>query len=132
MKKLFLMLLIAVCPFTISQVLAQKKGVTAKTATEAQGYKIVNPGEEIVIYKYSHMGHSPKEAEKYVPKYFFTSKSSDTLQDLTKANLKKAFSDNHTFHDALDTNFKEDKELISYDEFHKMYKLNWILQNSTK
>ncbi len=132
MKKLFLLLLVAFCPFTIAQVVAQKKTVTTKTATDALGYKVINPGEEIILYKYSHMGHSPKEAEKYGPKYFFTSKSSDTLMDLSKANLKKAFSVNHTFHDALDTNFKEDKELISYDDFHKMYKLNWILQNSTK
>jgi len=57
---------------------------------------------------------------------------SDALQELTKMNLKKAYPENHGFHDVLDTNFKEDKELTSYDEYHKMYKINWILKNNTK
>ena len=78
------------------------------------------------------MQHTPpKEAEKYAPKYFFVSGSTDVLQELTKENLKKAFPDNHPFHDALDENFKEDKELINYDSFHKMYKINWIYKNNT-
>ena len=47
-------------------------------------------------------------------------------------NLKNAFPENHGFHDALDTNFKEDTELINYDAFHKMYKINWVLKNNMK
>ena len=64
--------------------------------------------------------------------YYFSTNVSAALQDLTKANLKAAFPNNHKFHDALDANFKEDKELINYDDFHKMYKVNRLLQNSTK
>ena len=45
---------------------------------------------------------------------------------------KKAFPDNHAFHDALDVNFKEDKELISYDDFHKLYKVSWVYKNTVK
>ena len=40
----------------------------------------MNPGEPITIYKYVHASHLPKETEKYVPKYFFVTKSSDVLQ----------------------------------------------------
>lgn len=130
MKKLLLLALIAIGPLTISQVLAQKKSVTTKTATKAKGYTVMNAGEAIVIYKYQHAAHSPKEAEKYTPKYFFTTKSSNVLNDLSKASLKKAFSANHAFHDAIDANFNTDSELISYDDFHKMYKLNRILQTT--
>jgi hypothetical protein len=132
MKKLLFLALIAIGPFTISQVMAQKKPVTTKMATEAKGYTVMNAGEAIVIYKYQHAAHSPKEAEKYAPKYFFTTKSSDVLTYLSKANLKKAFSANHAFHDAIDANFNTDSDLIAYDDFHKMYKVNQVLESSAK
>lgn len=111
---------------------AQDASLTSKTATKNMGYSIINPGETIIVYKYVHAAHSPKETEKYAPKYFFVAQPSDVLQDLTKENLKKAFPENHIFHDALDANFKEDKELTAYDKFHKMYKINWLLKNHVK
>lgn len=93
-------------------------------------YTILNPEETLSIYFYQHPAHSPKEATKYPPMYFFSKDASSTVQELTKANLKTAFPDNHKFHDALDVNFKEDKEVYAYDSFHKMYKLNWIFKNN--
>ncbi len=132
MKKLFPLVLSAICLFTVLQATAQVENPTTKTATKKMGYTIMNPGEPITIYKYVHASHSPKEADKYAPKYFFVTKSSDALQELTKENLKKAFPDSHPFHDALDENFKEDKELINYDSFHKMYKLSHIYQTTIK
>ena len=38
--------------------------------------------------------------------------------------------DNHKLHNALDAQFKYDNELYAYDDFHKMYKLNWIIKNN--
>ena len=93
-------------------------------------YKILNPGEALLMYVYKHPAHSPKEAEKYSPMYFFSTNASSAPQSLTKANLKAAFLNNHKFHDALDTQFKSDRELYAYDKFHKMYKLNWIMKNN--
>lgn len=107
---------------------AQKGKLTSQTATPAKGYTIVNKGEPITIYKYVHRAHAPKEAEKYAPKYFFTTERSEELQLLTKENLKRAFPDQHHFHDALDATFKDDKDLTGYDDFHKMYKVNWVLK----
>ena len=134
MKKLFFMLAITgvLLVITSQNSVAQNGTLTTKTATKAMGYTVLNPGEAITIYKYVHAAHSPKEAEKYAPKYFFVTQASDVLQELTKTNLKKAFPENHAFHDALDANFKEDKELINYDGFHKMYKINWLYKNSVK
>ena len=116
--------------FASQNAVAQEESPTSKTATKDKGYTVLNTGEAITIYKYVHTAHSQKEAEKFAPRYFFSLKSTDVLQELTMTNLKKAFPENHAFHDALDVNFKEDKELISYDEFHKIYKLNWILKNN--
>jgi hypothetical protein len=96
------------------------------------GYIIMNPGDPITIYKYTHSAHPPKAADKYAPKYYFVTKSNDKLQDLSLDNLKKAFPDSHSFHDALDENFKVDGDLINYDSFHKMYKLSHIYQTTVK
>ncbi len=132
MKKLASLVLITISLFAASTVMAQKDSLTSATATKEKGYTVINPGEPIIIYKYQHPSHSPKEAEKYAPKYFFTTSSSNVLQELTKMNLKKAFPNDHAFHDALDANFKEDKELINYDDFHKMYKINRIYTTTVK
>ena len=95
-------------------------------------YKILNTGEPLLIYVYQHQSHSPKEAQKYAPMYFFSVDAASEPQPLRKSNVKAAFPDNHKFHDALDAQFKEDMELYAYDSFHKIYKLNRILQNSMK
>ncbi|MEP7319006.1 MAG: hypothetical protein ABI921_09700 [Panacibacter sp.] len=132
MKKLISMVFVTISLLAVSQTMAQKESVTAATATKENGYTVLNQGEPITIYKYQHAAHSPKEAEKYAPKYYFTTNASAALQELTKMNLKKAFPKDHPFHDALDAQFKEDKELINYDSFHKMYKLNHIYISTVK
>ena len=93
-------------------------------------YTILNPAETLNIYFYQHPAHSPKDVAQYPPMYFFNKDARSSLQELTKANLKAAFPGNHKFHDALDVNFREDKEIYTYDNFHKKYKLNWILNNN--
>ncbi len=133
MKKIsfFIMLAISMMAFAQKSV-AQKEKLTTKTATVNMGYTILNAGEAIIIYKYVHRSHSPKEAEKYAPKYFFITAASDELQPLTKTKLKEAFPTNHPFHDALDATFREDKELVLYDDFHKMYKISHLLMMNSK
>jgi hypothetical protein len=93
-------------------------------------YKILNPGEALPIYVYKHLAHSPKEAEKYAPTYFFSTDAASAPQPLTKENLKAAFPGNNKFHDALDAQFESDRKLYKYDKFHKMSKLNWIMKNN--
>lgn len=108
-----------------------KKGtMTVTTATPANGYTVLNPGEPIKIYKYVHTGHSAKEVDRYAPTYYFSTASSDVLKELTKDNIKEAYPSNHPFHDAIDANFTKDEELSSYDDFHKIYKVNRLFQNS--
>jgi len=132
MKKLITFSLILAGLFAVVTVTAQDKKITSATATKEKGYTVLNAGQPIVIYKYQHASHSPKETGKYVPKYYFTTGVSDVLQELTKANLKNAFPNAHGFHDALDVNFKEDKDLIAYDDFHKVYKVDRIYTTNTK
>lgn len=132
MENLLTLTLITFGLLSATTIMAQKTEIKASEATKEKGYTVLNSGEPIVIYKYQHAGHSAKEVEKYVPKYFFTTGSSNVLQELTKTNLKKTFPNAHPFHDALDANFKSDKELIEYDDFHKVYRINRVYTTTVK
>lgn len=92
-------------------------------------YKILNPQEPLLLYFYQHLAHAPKFVEQHPPQYFF-SVGPGMVQKLTIANVKAAYPENHAFHDAVYAQFKSDKDLYAYDEMHKMYKLNRILQAS--
>lgn len=128
MKKLLMSAATVIFLLSFDTAHAQEKDVTAAKAAKSESYTMLNKEGTVTLYKYQHLAHSAKEAEKYAPTYFFTTKSSNVLQPLTKDNLKKAFPENHPFHDALDATFNSDKDLITYDSFHKMYKVNWLLQ----
>ena len=62
-----------------------------------------------------------------VRKYFFSVGSSGPVLTLTRENLKRAFLENHRFHDAIDQTFTSDTDLAQYDAFHKMFKVNRLL-----
>ena len=61
--------------------------------------------------------------------YFFSVGPNGDVLPLTILNLKKAFPDNHRFHDVLDMTFKNDSDLTKYDDFHKMFKVNRLLES---
>ena len=60
-------------------------------------------------------------------RYHFSKGSNGTVLPLTRENLKDAFPDNHAFHESLDQTFGTKKDLAQYDRFHKMFKVNWLL-----
>ena len=95
-------------------------------------YKVLNPGEPLLIYFYQHPAHTGRDASRglYQAEYYFSKDAASPLQTLTLTNVKATFPENHKLHDALDAQFKRDKELYTYDSFHKMYKLNWIIKNN--
>ena len=132
MKKLSSVVVATLSLLLSTQAIGQNANVTAATAAKNTSYTVLNKEGTVILYKYHHLAHSPKETEKYAPTYFFTTQSSDVLQSLTKDNLKKAFPENHPFHDALDATFDSDKDLIVYDSFHKMYKVSWLLKENNK
>ena len=95
-------------------------------------YKVLNPGQSLLIYFYQHAAHTGKDINRglYQPEYYFGKDATSPLQHLTLTNVKASFPQNHKLHDALDAQFKSDKELYEYDNFHKMYKLNWIIKSN--
>lgn len=90
-------------------------------------YEIVNPTEKILIYKIETPA-SKSQSKK--TSYYFSATPGSDIQYLTLMNLKKAFPENHRFHDALDTEFKSDNDLTQYDSFHKVFKINRIFSNA--
>lgn len=59
-------------------------------------------------------------------KYYFSAGAGSELQPLTIVNLKRAFPDNNKFHELLDLQFRNDQELVWYDDFSKVYKVKSI------
>jgi hypothetical protein len=90
-------------------------------------YKVLNPKETILLYVIEVAASKNQMGTK---NYYFSSSASSEVKELTLTNLKKAFPDNHKFHDALDAEFKSDSELAVYDSFHKTYKVNRLYSNS--
>lgn len=90
-------------------------------------YHMVEKGD-VWLYK-KLMAKAPKgQTEPNLN--FFTIPGNDKPLPLTLENLKKAFPENHKFHDELTAQFKTDKELMAYDSFHKKTKLNHLLEMS--
>ncbi len=60
---------------------------------------------------------------------FFNPSAEAPLQPLTLLAVKKAFPNNHRFHDLLDAQLVNGN-LTAYDQMHRMTKINWLLQQS--
>lgn len=93
-------------------------------------YPLINPGEHIQIYKVVTTKNEGRAGTKEFTQYYFSKDEKSNIQELTIYNVKAAFSENHKFHDLIDMDFHNDEELIQYDNFHKIMKINRILQNS--
>ncbi|HYM00616.1 MAG TPA: hypothetical protein VEZ90_16795 [Blastocatellia bacterium] len=62
--------------------------------------------------------------------YYFSVSADGPIQALTLENLKQAVPDNQSFHDSVDAAFGAGQNLAQYDEFRKMFKINWLLEAS--
>jgi uncharacterized protein YxeA len=89
-------------------------------------YQLLNNNPQLLLYK-RKIPTSPKEGPEDQFKYYFSS-ANGNLQTLTAWNVKQAFSDHATLPDQVDALFRRDAELLTYDTFHKMYKLEWLLK----
>lgn len=94
-------------------------------------YRILE-NKGIVIYL-SYVKVSPYNAKsiRLAPAYFFSAGLNTPVYPLTVLNLKKAFPDNVKFHDMLDVAFGDGTPVYSYDAEHKMYSINFLLNNSS-
>lgn len=104
------------------------EGHDYRFATDNQHYPILNPGEELLLYK-MEQSVAGKNTSAPLQQLFFSSSAEAPLQPLTLLAVKKAFPENHRFHDLLDAQLGKG-DLTAYDEMHRMTKINWLLRQS--
>lgn len=92
---------------------------------------LLNQGQQILIYK--QLNTKVREGARInITNKYFSTDSNNSLQKLTIKNIKAAFPDNTKFHRLIDNYFKYNTDLGSFDNVTKMYKINWLLQESKK
>lgn len=93
-------------------------------------FKILNPREPIILYSIDKLLNG-KEYQR-VTEYFFSTDSGSPILPLTKMNLKRAYPTQCGFHELIDMYFNNDSELMSYDSYYNVYKINRIYQLNQK
>ncbi len=93
---------------------------------QKEQFAILNPSEKIIIYSKKVLPRGKGSlAETH---YYFSLSADDAIEKLTIYNLKKAFSNNSNKIDLIDLYFKKESELIEFDTFNHVYKINHLLQ----
>lgn len=83
-------------------------------------YTILNADDNLLLYEFIPMS-APKNPQPPVHKF---SKGADgPMLDLTIENVKNIYPDNNLFHDEIENTFRSNSSLLSYNRYHKQYKL---------
>jgi hypothetical protein len=83
------------------------------------------------MYLYEHKRTvSVGKATRVVTDYGFSIAAADSVRPLTMDALKRAYPENHRFHDLLDLAFRRNDELIQYDDFHNEYRVARLLRET--
>ena len=90
--------------------------------------QVLNATESIIIYR-KNITHPPT-GKTNVTNYYFSIGAYSSVKALTFKNLKKVFPDNQKFYKQLESMFKHNTELVTYDNQHKMFMINWIYKQS--
>lgn len=93
-------------------------------------YKILET-KDIYLYSINKLVIDGGTIEKE-PRYYFSVGASGEINALTVDNLKLAYPKNKIFHNMINEEFKADKAVNSYDILHKMYVVNYLLNQSKK
>lgn len=96
-------------------------------------YEIMDKGA-ITVYQITEKSRTSSKSNQSVSKtrYFFSEDAGSPLKELTLKNVETSFVSNKKFHDLIDLHFKSDADLLIYDDFYKMLRLNHIYTESLK
>lgn len=101
---------------------------TAVRVVAGQSYRIVR-ADPLVLYERERQELSAKQFVVVIDRFFSTAADAP-LHPLTLLELKRAYPDNHKFHDALTLAFANDAELTRWDSFHHEYLVARLLRQS--
>lgn len=102
------------------------EGQSYRFATDYYHLPILNPDEELLLYRMTQLAAGKNPGREQV---YFSASAAAPIQVLTLLNVKRAFPDNHRFHDLLDAQIGNG-DLTAYDQMHRMTKINWLLRQS--
>ena len=96
-------------------------------------YEIMDKGA-ITVYQITEKSRTSPKSNQSISKtrYFFSEDANSPLKELTLKNVETSFASNKKFHDLIDLHFKSDAELLIYDDYYKMLRLNHIYTESLK
>lgn len=83
-------------------------------------YEVLNPQNGFLIYKLNRLSISKNQQP---PLYFFSTGADAPVQRLTIMNVKLAYPDDRNLHYAMDMLFRNDDDLLRYDNYYKQYKI---------
>lgn len=105
----------------------QNKGTVIRTSNFV-AYNFMEKGPVWIYYK--DVNASIGKGTHRERKFFYSTSGEGVIVPLTIMNLKRSFPDDHLFHNLLDAQFNNDRDLSSYDGFEKMYKINHLLKTT--
>lgn len=97
-----------------------------------EAYLLIDTAGFYVYYQYRSEENVKGKSLIKKDAYFFSKTAGGDLKPLTIENLKSAFPVNHSFHYALEANFRSDRDLLAYDSFAKTYKVKYLFNQSVK
>ncbi|MCK9219144.1 MAG: hypothetical protein M0P47_03725 [Bacteroidales bacterium] len=98
-----------------------------------QEFEIIDRSSIIIYQKHYIRNMNPRgNNSSHTISYFFSEKSDSPLKELNLSNLESSFPTNKKFHDLIDLYFKSDEELLIYDDYYKMYRVNHFYFESLK
>lgn len=84
-------------------------------------YEIINPTETILLYSKTCLtGYKSNQTIGY----YFSLKANSEIFPLSIYYLKLVSKGDSLFHDQLDIYFRNDEDLLEYDNFNNIYKIN--------
>lgn len=95
---------------------------------ERTAYTLINPGEEIPLYKTEVS--NPTKFNPAAIHYFFSRNAGTAIHPLTINTVLEVFKDNKQFSNLVELRFRNNAELTEYDTYHKKYRLNCLLDIS--
>ena len=93
---------------------------------ENKSYQVL---DTVSFYLYSRYQNTDKpKGEGMIKKwaYFFSKDALTPIELLTIDNLRKVFPDNHSFYYEIDAHFRNDQELMGFDNYLKCYKIKYL------
>lgn len=126
-------------PDTIIKVL--KSQIWGYRLCNGKEYRIYHGKEYLVlergpipIYEDNEVTHSNPKTNRSITRtmYFFSENAEGPIKKLKLPMIETAFITNVKFHELIDLYFKSDEELSKYDEYYKMFQLNYFYLKSLK